>query len=99
MVFITVDPERDTQEVLSQYVPAFDKRFIGMRGDLAATRKVTREFKVYFGKVPGSVEGAYSVDHTAASYVFDPTGKVRLMIKPSASVQDIAADLKLLIDN
>ncbi|MGB7183149.1 MAG: SCO family protein [Burkholderiaceae bacterium] len=99
VVFITVDPERDTQEVLSQYVPAFDKRFVGLRGDLQATKAVTREFKVYFGKVPGTTEGSYTIDHTAASYVFDREGKVRLMIKPDAGVEAIVADLKTLLTN
>lgn len=97
VLFVTVDPERDSQEVLSQYVPAFDKRFVGLRGSLEQTKAVTREFKVFYGKVPGSSEGTYSIDHTAASYVFDRNGKIRLMIKPSSPTEAIVADIKVLL--
>jgi hypothetical protein len=81
VLFITVDPERDTQELLAQYVPAFDKRFLGLRGDAAATAAVAKEFKVFYAKVPGKAPGSYSMDHTAASYVFDRNGKVRLFVR------------------
>jgi protein SCO1/2 len=97
VLFITVDPERDTQEVLSQYVPAFDKRFVGLRGSIDQTKAVTREFKVFYAKVPGSTEGTYSVDHTAASYVFDRDGQVRLMLKPETPTDAIVSDLKALL--
>lgn len=97
VLFITVDPERDTQEVLSQYVPAFDKRFIGLRGTIEQTKAVTREFKVFYAKVPGSTEGTYSIDHTAASYVFDHNGQVRLMLKPDTPTDAIVSDLKALL--
>lgn len=97
VLFVTVDPARDTQEVLAQYVPAFDPGFIGLRGDEETTKKTAREFKVFYAKVPGTTEGTYSVDHTAASYVFDRQGKVRLMVKYNADVASIAADLRQLL--
>lgn len=99
VIFITVDPERDSQELLAQYVPAFDKNFLGLRGDLDATKAVTNNFKVFFSKVPSATEGVYSVDHTAASYVFDRDGKVRLLIRNGVGAKSIAADLKLLLDS
>lgn len=97
VLFITVDPERDTQEVLSQYVPAFDPRFLGLRGDLAQTEKVAKEFKVFYQKVPGKAPGSYTMDHTAGSYVFDPAGHIRLFVKHGQGPQTLAHDLKLLL--
>jgi len=97
VIFITVDPERDSQELLAQYVPAFDKRFLGLRGTVEQTKTVAREFKVFFSKVPGTTEDNYTVEHTAASYVFDPSGKVRLMIRNGVGAKTIAADLKQLL--
>lgn len=97
VLFITVDPERDTAELLSQYVPAFDKRFLGLRGDLAETDKVAKEFKVFYQKVPGKTPGSYTMDHTAGSYVFDPQGRIRLFIRHGQGVESIAHDLKILL--
>ncbi|TWC69870.1 SCO family protein [Herbaspirillum sp. SJZ099] len=97
VLFVTVDPERDTQEILSQYVPAFDKRFLGLRGDLAQTEKVAKEFKVFYQKVPGKQPGSYTMDHTAGSYVFDPQGRIRLFVKHGQDPQMLAHDLKLLL--
>lgn len=97
VLFITVDPERDTAELLSQYVPAFDKRFLGLRGDLAETDKVAKEFKVFYQKVPGKTPGSYTIDHTAGSYVFDPQGRIRLFIRHGQSVESITHDLKILL--
>ena len=97
VLFVTVDPERDTQTLLSQYVPAFDPRFLGLYGDAAATAKVAREFKVFYAKVPGSTPGSYTMDHTAASYVFDRKGKIRLFVRHGEKPAAIAHDLKLLL--
>jgi protein SCO1/2 len=97
VLFITVDPERDTQELLSKYVPAFDPRFIGLTGDKAAIDKVAKEFKVFYQKVPGKEPGSYTMDHTAGSYVFDPQGRIRLFITLGQGVQPIVHDLKLLL--
>jgi protein SCO1 len=97
VLFITVDPERDTQELLSKYVPAFDPRFLGLRGDLAATQKVAQDFKVFYQKVPGKEPGSYTMDHTAGSYVFDPQGRIRLFVRHGQGAAPITHDLKLLL--
>jgi len=97
VVFITVDPERDTAEVLSNYVPAFDPSFIGLRGLPEDIEAVAREFKVFFAKVPGRTEGSYTMDHTAASYVFDKQGKVRLILRHNVATDVIASDVKQLM--
>jgi protein SCO1/2 len=98
VLFITVDPERDTQALLAQYVPAFDKRFLGLYGDAAATAAVAKEFKVYYAKVPGKEPGSYSMDHTAGSYVFDKDGKVRLFLRHGQGAGPIVHDLKQLLN-
>ena len=98
VLFVTVDPARDTQALLAQYVPAFDKRFLGLRGDAAALAKVAKEFKVYYAKVEGRTEGAYSMDHTAGSYVFDKDGKIRLFLRNGQGSAPIVHDLKILLN-
>lgn len=97
VLFISVDPERDTQQLLAQYVPAFDPRFLGLVGDKAATDAVAKEFKVFYQKVPGKTPGSYSVDHTAGSYVFDPQGRIRLFIRHGQGLEPIVHDLKMLL--
>ena len=97
VLFVTVDPERDTQALLAQYVPAFDPGFLGLYGDLAATQKVAREFKVFYQKVPGSKPDSYTMDHTAASYVFDPQGRLRLLVKMGSGGAALVEDLKTLL--
>jgi len=97
VLFITVDPERDTQELLSKYVPAFHPSFIGLRGDAAATEKVAKEFKAFYQKVPGSTPGSYTMDHTAGSYVFDPQGRIRLFVRHGKGPEPIVHDLKQLL--
>ena len=74
VLFATIDPERDTPELLANYVPAFDPRFLGLRGDAAATERTAAEFKVFFLKVPGATPGSYTMNHTAGRYVYDPKG-------------------------
>ncbi|MCU0896876.1 MAG: SCO family protein [Burkholderiales bacterium] len=97
VLFVTVDPERDTRELLAQYVPSFHPSFIGLYGDAEATARVAKDFKVFYQKVPGTTPGSYTMDHSAGSYVFDPQGRLRLYVRHGASPEDIAADLKLLL--
>ena len=98
VIFVTVDPERDTLDLLAQYVPAFDKRFLGMRPDSAESlQKVTKDFKVFYSKVPGKSAGSYTIDHTAGSYVFDTNGQLRLFLRHQQGPQLIAEDLKQLL--
>lgn len=98
VLFVTVDPERDTQQLLAEYVPAFDKRFLGLYGDAAQTAKVAKEFKVFYAKQPGKSPGSYSMDHTAASYVFDRNGKVRLFVRHGQGPAPLVHDLKQLLN-
>lgn len=98
VIFVTVDPDRDTLDLLAQYVPAFDKRFLGMRPDSAESlQKVTKDFKVFYSKVPGKSAGSYTIDHTAGSYVFDTNGQLRLFLRHQQGPQLIAEDLKQLL--
>ncbi len=97
VLFVTIDPERDTQALLASYVPAFDPRFLGLYGDKAATEKVAKEFKVFYQKVPGKTADSYTMDHTAGSYVFDPQGRIRLFLRNGQGAEPIAHDLKLLL--
>jgi protein SCO1 len=96
VVFVTVDPERDTRELLANYVPAFDPSFLGLYGDVAGTARVAKEFKVFYQKVPGKTPASYTVDHTAGSYVFDSQGRLRLFVRPG-NIQNLVADLKTLL--
>ncbi len=96
VLFVTLDPERDTQQVLAQYVPAFDPRFLVLSGDCAATAKTAKDFKVFYEKRPGSSPGSYTIDHTAASYVFDPKGRLRLYVKHD-QIGTLADDLRTLL--
>ena len=96
VLFATVDPERDTPEVLSKYVPAFDARFLGLSGDAAATQSAAKEFKIFFEKRPGGAPGSYSVDHSAQSYVLDAQGRLRLLVRQDRIAQDLAQDLRTL---
>ena len=97
VLFISVDPERDTPEVLSKYVPAFDPRFLGLSGDAAATQRAAKEFKIFYEKRPGGAPGAYTVDHAAQSYVIDPQGRLRLLVRQDRIAQDLAEDLRALL--
>ena len=98
VLFVTVDPERDSASILKQYVPAFDSRFLGLRpADEAGLEKVAKDFKIYYKKVPGMTPGSYTMDHTAGSYAFDPQGQLRLYIKHAQGAETLAQDLKELL--
>jgi protein SCO1/2 len=97
VLFISVDPERDTQQVLSEYVPGFDPSFIGLRGTAEETAQVAKEYKVFYRKVEGKTPTSYTVDHTAGVYVHDREGRLRLFIKYGMPVDAIADDLKKLL--
>jgi protein SCO1/2 len=97
VLFVTVDPERDTPALLSKYVPSFDTRFLGLVGDKAQTEKIAKDFKVFYQKVPGKEPGSYTMDHAAGSYVFDPQGRIRLFVRHGQGAEPIVHDLKLLL--
>ncbi|QOY95344.1 SCO family protein [Massilia sp. UMI-21] len=98
VLFVTLDPERDTRELLASYVPAFHPSFIGLYGDKEATARTAKEFKVFYAKTPsGDDPNNYMVDHTAGSYVFDREGKLRLFVRHNGGPGPIAADLRQLL--
>ena len=96
-VFVTVDPERDTPEALKAYMASFDPSFVALRGTLDQTKATAKEFKVFFAKVPGKVEGSYTMDHTAGSYVLDGKGNVRLFVRYGSPAEALTADIKALL--
>jgi protein SCO1 len=100
VLFVTVDPERDTQKVLAQYVPSFHPGFLGLYGDAEATARAAKEFKVYFNKQPpkgGTAGGGYSVDHSAGTFILDRQGRLRLFAQYGQGAEAILHDIRLLI--
>lgn len=97
VLFVTLDPKRDTQAVLAKYVTAFDPRFVALLGDAEATARAAKEFRVFFQRSEGTSPDNYSIDHTAASYVLDAGGRLRLHVRHGQSPQDVTADLRRLL--
>jgi len=95
-VFVTIDPERDTAEVLKAYVANFGPGVVALRGNAEQTAATAKEFKVFLQKVPGKTAGSYTMDHSAASFVFDPKGRVRLFVPYGSDPKVLAADIKQL---
>lgn len=96
VLFVTVDPERDTPELLAQYVPVFDARFLGLYGTPEKIAEVAKEFRVFYRK-SGDLAGHYTIDHTAGTYVFGPDGRPRLYVKHAEDPTVVAADIKALL--
>lgn len=99
VLFVTVDPERDTPELLSRYVPAFNPSFLGLYGDAAATAEVAKEFKVLYQKQPGPTPGTYTMDHSAGTFVFDPQGRLRVYENYGQGPDVIAHDIRMLLES
>jgi protein SCO1/2 len=97
VLFITLDPERDTPQLLASYVPAFDKRFVGLYGTPEQTAKVAKDFKVFYSKVPGKEPGSYTIDHTAGTYAYDREGRLRLFIRHGGGADPIVHDIRQLL--
>lgn len=97
VIFVTVDPERDTPELLAKYVTAFDPGFIGLYGTPEATAAAAKSFRVFYEKVPGSSPKTYSINHTAGTYLIDPQGRLRLFVRYGQDVDAIAGDIRLLL--
>ena len=97
VLFVTIDPERDTQALLAGYVPAFDASFVGLYGSAEATAKIAKDFKVFYQKVPGKTPGSYTMDHSAGSYAYDPQGRLRLFVRHGQPLEGLVGDLKLLL--
>lgn len=95
-VFVTVDPERDTPEVLKAYVGNFGPGVTALRGTPEQTAAAAKEFKIFFSKVAGKTPGSYTMDHSAASFIFDREGRVRLYVPYGSDPKNVAADIRQL---
>ncbi len=96
VLFVSVDPERDTRELLKQYVTAFNPSFLGLAGDAAATARAAKEFKVYVQKRPAK-NGGYSVDHSAGAFILDQHGRLRLFAQYGAGAPALLGDIRTLL--
>ena len=97
VLFITLDPERDTQALLLNYVNSFDKNFVALRGSPEQIEKVAKNYKVFYEKQAEVGSVSYSIDHSAGSYVFDKKGKVRIYLKYGQKPPEIVSDLKQIL--
>lgn len=96
-LLITIDPERDTLPVLKGYMVNFDPTFLALRTTPEKLAIVAKDFKTYYKKVPGRTDTSYSMDHSAGSFVYDTTGKVRLYTRYGSGPEALASDIKLLL--
>jgi protein SCO1 len=96
-ILVTVDPERDTAELLKNYVGNFNPSWVALRGSAEEIATAAKRFKVFYRKAPGQTADSYTVDHTAASYVFDTSGRIRLYVRNGTSPADMAGDIKILL--
>lgn len=96
-VFVSVDPERDTPEVLKAYVANFGAGFIGLRGTPEQTKAAAKDFKVFYSKVPGKTDTSYTIDHTAGAYLFDTQGRVRVFVRYGSGAAALAEDIRTLL--
>ncbi len=96
-IFITVDPERDTTELLKAYMANFGPDFVALRPTPEQLPKVTKDFKIYYKKVEGKTPTSYTMDHSAGSFTFDPQGRIRLYNRHASGAEALAADVKILL--
>ena len=99
VLFVTVDPKRDTAELLGRYVPAFHPDFLGLRGDPEETGRIAKAFKIFVSEVPGRTPESYTIDHSTQKLAFDSQGRLRLLIPHGTPPEKMAADLRLLMNN
>lgn len=97
VLFVTVDPERDTPELLAKYVPSFNPTFLGMSTDPVTLAELAKEFKVVYQKNTTQGPTDYLIDHSAGTYVFDSQGRLRLLIAYGTGPAAIAQDLRTLL--
>ncbi|MFA9285711.1 MULTISPECIES: SCO family protein [unclassified Comamonas] len=98
VIFASVDPARDTPEILQAYLANFDPSFLALRGSDEETARMAKDFKVYYKRVEGQTPGSYTMDHTAGDYIFDPEGRLRLYSRYGTPVDTLAKDIEQLID-
>lgn len=96
-IFITLDPERDTPDVLKAYMSNFDPSFLALRPTLEELPALAKSYKTFYKKVEGKTPGSYTMDHSAGSYVYDPQGRIRLYTRPGVGAAALADDIKLLL--
>lgn len=97
VLFVTLDPERDTQDLLAQYVPGFDARFLGLYGTQQQIAQTAGDFKIFSSRVESGSRGGYTIDHSAGLYIYDKEGKIRLYVDYGTKPEALAADLKKLL--
>jgi protein SCO1/2 len=97
MLFVTVDPDRDTADRLRDFVPWFHPSFLGLRGNAQETKAVSEEFRIFSARREVGSQLGYVLDHSSGAYVYDPAGRIRLYVKDTASVEEIVADIRLLL--
>jgi protein SCO1 len=96
-IFVTVDPERDTQEILKAYMENFDPTFLALKPSIEELPALAKEFKIYYKKVPGKTETSYTIDHTAGSYIYDTQGRLRLYARHGSGAELLASDIQQLL--
>ena len=97
-LFVTLDPARDTPEVLAKYVPAFHPTFLGLRGDATETAAAAAEFKIFYAAQAPNAARYYTVDHTSGIYALDRAGRLRLFMGPGRTVESMTHDIKVLLE-
>ena len=97
VIFVTVDPQRDTPDLLQQFVPAFNPSFLGMYTDAHSLQLLAKEYKVVYQKASIKSDDDYLIDHSASTYVYDPQGRLRLLMPYGSSPETIAHDLRALL--
>lgn len=98
VIFVTVDPARDTPEMLRQFVPSFNPAFLGMYADAGTLEQLAKEYKVVYQKTSVKAADDYLIDHSAGTYVYDPKGNLRLLVPYGSGPDAIAQDLKTLLE-
>ena len=96
VLFVTIDPERDTPELLAKYVPGFHPSFLGLYGDAEATKRTAKDFKIFYQKQPMR-GGGYTMDHSAGTYIYDTSGRLRLFAAYGQGAQKLLHDIRLLM--
>jgi protein SCO1/2 len=96
-IFVTVDPERDTPDMLKAYMGNFDPSFLALRGTPEQTAAVAKDFKIYFKKVDGKTPTSYTMDHSAGSYIYDTQGRLRVYYRYGSGAEALAADVRTLL--
>jgi protein SCO1/2 len=97
ILFVSVDPARDTPAIMHAYVNAFDPRAVGLTGTPSNVEALVKRYRASFSREAGAVDGNYEVSHSSAIYVFDRDGNARVLATPDASQNDLVHDLKLLL--